>query len=265
MAKDKKISLLSPFLRNLESRLKGFRDTLILSAPFSLMISNGFYNTIDHAIKTLTLQAHCHTFSTQTETFMQISPDYGRPLYFLTGMTVLAILGYQFEPLLGMGAVFTFSIWALIILYYLNKVSKNQLPFAHPTTFFTILLVITVTGSYIHSYLNAESFMLLFAWLLVVLGSNSLTKCPAMNKQVFNLLAVQFLGIACVMPALLNYVNIGILDVCVKTAHTSAQTVSLIVLKDLINLVVIVSLLVAWKMWKEAGCNRTSDICDVCC
>jgi CDP-diglyceride synthetase len=195
---------------------------------------------------------------------MQTPPDYGQPLYFLTGMTLLAIAGYQMEPLVGMGAVFALAIWALITLYYLVKISKNNLPFGHPTVFFTAFLTVAVTGAYISSHLNSETYMLLFAWLVVVSATISLTRCSAMQKPVFSLLAIQFVGFAFVMPVLLRYNNMELLNICAtaKPAVTSANAFSLVLLKDLTNIVVVASLLVAWKMWKvSACCSPNSECC----
>ncbi|MEN9461376.1 MAG: hypothetical protein RIS84_1396 [Pseudomonadota bacterium] len=201
---------------------------------------------------------------------MQTPPDYGRPLYFLTGMTLLAIAGYQMELLVGMGAVFALAIWALITLHYLVKISKNNLPYGHPTVFFTAFLTIAVTGAYISSHLNSETYMLLFGWLLVVYAAISLTRCPAMQKTVFSLLAIQFVGFALVMPVLLRYNNMELLNICssAKPAATPANAFSLVLLKDLTNIVVVASLLVAWKLWKvgagcttQACCSTSSECC----
>ena len=190
---------------------------------------------------------------------MQTPPDYGRPLYFLTGMTLLAIAGYQIEPLLGMGAVFALAIWTVITLHYLVKISKNNLPYGHPTVFFTAFLTIAVTGAYISSHLNAETYMLLFGWWLVVYAAISLTRCPAMQKPVFSLLAIQFVGFAFVMPVLLRYNNVELLNICAMkpVAATPANNFSLVLLKDLTHIVVVASLLVAWKMWKVGACCST--------
>lgn len=195
---------------------------------------------------------------------MQTFPDYGRPLYFFTGMTLLAIAGYQMEPLLGMGAVFTFAIWALITLHYVVKISKNKLAYGHPTRFFTALLTIAVTGFFVSGYLNAETYMLLFGWFVVVLAALSLTHCPAMPKTVFSLLAIQFVGFAFVMPILLRYNNMELLNLC--TAHEAkavvqGQAFSLLLLKDLTQLLVVISLLIAWKMWRTGGCCTIEHCC----
>lgn len=194
---------------------------------------------------------------------MQTPPDYGRPLYFLTGMTLLAIAGYQMEPLVGMGAVFALAIWAVITLHYLVKISKNNLPYGHPTVFFTAFLTIAVTGAYISSHLNSETYMLLFGWLLVVYAAISLTRCPAMQKPVFSLLAIQFVGFAFVMPVLLHYNNMELLNICATKPATAtpANAFSLVLLKDLTNIVVVASLLVAWKMWKVGACCSSSACC----
>jgi hypothetical protein len=159
--------------------------------------------------------------------------------------------------------VFVLAIWAVITLKYLVKISKNNLAYGHPTVFFTAFLTVAVTGAYISSHLNSETYMLLFGWLLVVCAAISLTRCPAMQKPVFSLLAIQFVGFAFVMPVLLRYNNMELLNVCAmaKPAATSANAFSLVLLKDLTNIVVVASLLVAWKMWKVGACCSTQNCC----
>lgn len=135
-------------------------------------------------------------------------PDYSRPLVFFGILIFLSIVSYHVEKHLGINNVIVFVIWAILTMKVFMWISKKELSYGHPASFFAFAITFSFVGFYIGHTFNIETFIWLVLWSGVTLAMwNWIRNHPQADKRLFHLLGLQSIALAAMIPILLHYAN----------------------------------------------------------